>query len=51
MAAAEDWLRARGCAKVQLMVRDGNDAATAFYQKLGLERQQVATFGRFLEDE
>ncbi|SOB87319.1 Ribosomal protein S18 acetylase RimI [Sphingomonas guangdongensis] len=50
MAAAEDWLMARGCPKLQLMVRDGNTAALAFYQELGLEPQAVVTLGRFLEN-
>jgi len=50
MAAAEDWLRTRGCPKVQLMVRDGNAEALGFYAALGLERQGVVTLGRFLED-
>ena len=50
MAAAEQWLRGRGVAKIQLMVREGNDAALAFYLALGLERQPVVTLGRFLEE-
>lgn len=50
MAAAEDWLRARGCAKIQLMVREGNAPALEFYDALGLERQPVVTLGRFLRD-
>jgi ribosomal protein S18 acetylase RimI-like enzyme len=48
MAAAEAWLRARGVPKIQLMVRDDNEAALAFYEALGLERQKVVTLGRFL---
>lgn len=48
MAAAEAWLRARGVPKIQLMVRDGNAEAQAFYAALGLERQPVTTWGRFL---
>ncbi|OAN58354.1 GNAT family acetyltransferase [Sphingomonas sp. TDK1] len=48
MIAAEDWLRARGCPKLQLMVREGNDAAIGFYRALGLEVQPVVTLGRFL---
>jgi ribosomal protein S18 acetylase RimI-like enzyme len=48
MAAAEAWLRARGVPKIQLMVREDNDAALAFYEALGLERQKVVTLGRFL---
>lgn len=49
MAAAEGWLRERRIPKLQLMVREGNDAALAFYAALGLERQAVVTLGRFLE--
>lgn len=48
MAAAEAWLRARGTPKIQLMVRDSNAEAQAFYAALGLERQEVTTWGRFL---
>jgi len=49
MTAAEAWLRARGVPKVQLMVREGNEAALGFYEALGLERQPVVVFGRFLD--
>jgi ribosomal protein S18 acetylase RimI-like enzyme len=49
MAAAEAWLAERGCPKIQLMVREENDAAIAFYQALGLEVQSVVTLGRFLD--
>ncbi len=31
MAAAEDWLRQAGIAKLQLLVRRGNEQANAFY--------------------
>jgi ribosomal protein S18 acetylase RimI-like enzyme len=48
MDAGEAWLRARGAPKIQLMVRDDNDAALGFYEALGLERQKVVTLGRFL---
>lgn len=48
MAAAETWLCARNCAKIQLMVRDDNDAALAFYRAIGLETQTVVTLGKFL---
>lgn len=49
MAAAQAWLAARNAPKIQLMVRDDNLAASAFYAALGFERQQVATWGRFLD--
>ncbi|WP_321162980.1 GNAT family acetyltransferase [Sphingomonas sp. Leaf33] len=48
MAAAEEWLISREAPKIQLMVREGNEAATGFYEALGLKRQPVVTFGRFL---
>ncbi|WP_294054033.1 GNAT family acetyltransferase [Sphingomonas sp.] len=48
MAAAEAWLRERGAPKLQLMVREDNEAALGFYEALGLERQKVVTLGRFL---
>jgi ribosomal protein S18 acetylase RimI-like enzyme len=51
MAAAEDWLRKRGAPKLQLMVREDNEAALGFYLALGLERQPVVTLGRFLKDQ
>ncbi|MBB4096736.1 GNAT family acetyltransferase [Sphingomonas kyeonggiensis] len=50
MTAAEEWLRARGCPKVQLMVREDNAEALGFYAALGLEREGVVTLGRFLGD-
>lgn len=49
MAAAEGWLRERGAPKLQLMVRDGNAEALAFYAALGLEPQPVVTMGKFLK--
>jgi ribosomal protein S18 acetylase RimI-like enzyme len=35
--AAEGWLRQRGVAKAQLMVRETNDAVAAFYRRLGYD--------------
>jgi ribosomal protein S18 acetylase RimI-like enzyme len=51
MEAAEAWLRARGAPKIQLMIREDNAEALGFYKSLGLERQKVAVFGRFLEED
>lgn len=51
MGAAEDWLRERGAPKVQLMVRDGNEAVIGFYESLGYSNQGVAVLGRFLDPE
>jgi ribosomal protein S18 acetylase RimI-like enzyme len=47
-AAAEEWLRAAGVPKVQLMVRSDNQAAMDFYAARGLDPQDVTVFGRFL---
>ncbi|WP_294322631.1 GNAT family acetyltransferase [uncultured Sphingomonas sp.] len=49
--AAEHWLRIRSVPKVQLMVREDNDAALAFYDRIGLERQGVVVLGRFIQHE
>ncbi len=49
LAAAEGWLRKRGTPKLQLMVREGNTEALAFYAALGLEPQPVVTMGKFLK--
>lgn len=51
MAAAQDWLAARGAPKLQLMVRGDNDAALGFHEALGLVRQDVVVFGRFLGED
>ena len=48
MQAAEAWLRDRGAPKIQLMVRGANTAAIGFYERLGLERQDVVTLGKRL---
>jgi ribosomal protein S18 acetylase RimI-like enzyme len=49
MAAAEDWLRARGIVKLQLMVRGDNAKVHAFYQSLGYYDQQRTTFAKWLD--
>lgn len=51
MNAAEDWLRERGAPKIQLMVRSDNVDVIAFYEALGLARQDVVTLGRRLDRE
>jgi ribosomal protein S18 acetylase RimI-like enzyme len=48
VAAAEDWVLARGIAKVMLMVRSDNAGVLAFYDRLGYEVNQVATLGKRL---
>jgi ribosomal protein S18 acetylase RimI-like enzyme len=47
--AAQDWMRARGVPKIQLMVREDNAEATGFYRAVGLEVQPVITLGRRLD--
>jgi ribosomal protein S18 acetylase RimI-like enzyme len=48
MTAAEDWLRDRGCPKIELMVRDTNTATLGFYDALEYERQPVEVLARWL---
>ncbi len=49
MAAAEHWLRERNAPKIQLMVRDDNEAEIGFYKALGYDVQPVVTIGRRLD--
>ncbi len=49
MDAAEDWLRARGIAKLQLMVRKENTKVHAFYQSIGYYNQETVTFAKWLD--
>jgi len=49
MNAAEDWLRAAGLAKVQLMVRRENAKAGAFYQSIGYAEGQTIVFAKWLD--
>lgn len=49
MNAAEDWLRATGIAKLQLMVRRENAEAGAFYQSIGYAEAQTIVFAKWLD--
>jgi ribosomal protein S18 acetylase RimI-like enzyme len=49
MNAAEDWLRATGIAKLQLMVRRDNAQAGAFYQSIGYAEAQTIVFAKWLD--
>lgn len=49
MQAAEDWLRARGILKLQLMVRGDNAQVHAFYESIGYYDQQRTTFAKWLD--
>lgn len=48
VADAERRLLDMGCPKVQLMVREDNEAVLGFYETLGYERFHVANAGRRL---
>ncbi|MET0589825.1 MAG: GNAT family acetyltransferase [Naasia sp.] len=48
MAEVERLLLDRGCPKVNMQVRDGNDAAMAFYDALGYGRDQALSLGKRL---
>jgi ribosomal protein S18 acetylase RimI-like enzyme len=49
MNAAEEWLRARGIPKLQLMVRKDNQRVHAFYQSVGYYNQETVTFAKWLD--
>ncbi len=49
MAAAEDWLRSAGIAKLQLLVRRGNEQANAFYGSLGFTESTSVMFQKWLD--
>jgi ribosomal protein S18 acetylase RimI-like enzyme len=49
MAAAENWLRARGIEKLQLMVRGDNAQVHAFYRSLGYYDQERVVFAKWLD--
>ncbi|WP_300302805.1 GNAT family acetyltransferase [Ferrovibrio sp.] len=50
VAAAEDWLRARGVPKVMLMVRPENEKVRAFYDTLGYTEEPRVIFSRRLDE-
>lgn len=49
MAAAEDWLRTRGIAKVMLMVRSDNTKVQAFYDTLDYIEQDRVIYAKWLD--
>ncbi|MCA6120849.1 GNAT family acetyltransferase [Bradyrhizobium sp. WSM 1704] len=49
MSAAEDWLRAAGVPKLQLLVRRENAKAGAFYQSLGYEESTSVMLAKWLD--
>lgn len=49
MEAAEEWLKARGLPKIQLLVRKSNADVLGFYQSLGYEDAKVVTLQKWLD--
>ena len=49
MNAAEEWLRARGILKLQLMVRKDNASVHEFYRSIGYYNQETVTFAKWLD--
>ncbi len=49
MTAAEDWLRARGIPKLQLMVRPNNTQVRAFYESVGYGEQERIVLAKWLD--
>ena len=49
MKAAEDWLRAAGIPKLQLLVRPENAGVAAFYQSIGYGEQKILFFTKWLD--
>ena len=48
MAWAEAWLRAQGCPKINLQIRQDNTAAIGFYQAIGFGQDAVLSMGKRL---
>ena len=51
IAAAEDWVRARGIPKINLLVRKENAAVLAFYEALGWRDTETVCLYRTLDPE
>ncbi len=49
MAAAEDWLRQAGIAKLQLLVRRDNAKAGAFYESIGYGEADTVVFAKWID--
>ena len=49
IAAGEDWMRARGVEKAQLIIRDTNVKVRGFYESLGYGVQPRVLMARWLD--
>ena len=50
MKRLEDELRKRGCRKVNLQVRGGNEPVRAFYEQMGFSVEDRVSMGKLLRD-
>ncbi len=48
LAEVESRLRARGCTKLNLQVRGGNEEVAGFYERQGFAREDRLSFGKHL---
>jgi ribosomal protein S18 acetylase RimI-like enzyme len=48
MDEAEERLAGLGCAKINLQVRDENEAARGFYEAIGYRLEPIVSFGKRL---
>ena len=49
MAAAEDWAKARGVPKLELLIRSDNAEVKRFYEALGYRVEAVTVMARWLD--
>lgn len=49
MAAAEDWLKAQGIWKLNLLIREDNTAVQGFYAAIGYEIEPRVAMARWLD--
>jgi len=49
MTAAEDWLKAQGIWKLNLMIRADNVAVRSFYEKLGYDIEERTVMAKWLD--
>jgi ribosomal protein S18 acetylase RimI-like enzyme len=47
---AENWLAALGICKIELMIRDDNEAVRSFYEKIGYAVEPRVVMSRWLVD-
>ncbi len=50
MKAAEEGLVKKGCTKLNLQVREGNDSAVSFYRDLGFAEERRVSMGKHIGD-